>query len=186
MGDSAATSRRLPRRRDSIPDVPDSRIKFSCDRHDEWSEPCFIKTSGSRTFPARVCVRAGTQIMADVKLYKNLRGGIQGLFERFAEDLVQQKTPNLTESSRFSQELLGVLRTDYVDKHAHRAARPRTFREEWNLIISCWWRDSMAHPRKPSRPATYFHRATGIFCTFDISRPTWSSQTWAGRSWQSR
>ena len=54
--------------------------------------------------------------MADVKLYKNLRGGIQGLFERFAEDLVQQKTPNLTESRRFSEELLEVLRTDYKEQ----------------------------------------------------------------------
>ena len=116
MSGSVEASRRPTRRRDSIPAVPDSRIRFSCDRPDEWSEPCFIKTSGSRTFPARVCVRAGTRIMADVKLYKNLKGGIQGLFERFAEDLVQQKTPNVTESSRFSEELLDVLKTDYIEQ----------------------------------------------------------------------
>jgi hypothetical protein len=52
--------------------------------------------------------------MADVKLYKNLKVGIKALFERFAEDLVQQKTPKLTDSSRFSEELLDVLKTNYI------------------------------------------------------------------------
>jgi hypothetical protein len=77
--------------------------------------------------------------MADVKLYKNLKGGIQGLFERFAEDLVQQKTPNLTESSRFSQELLGVLRTDYVEQtRASRSAAaniPRRVEPYYFLLV---------------------------------------------------
>jgi hypothetical protein len=94
----------------------DSRIDFSCDSPAKWSEPCFIKTSGSETFPARVCVRAGTQIMADVKLYVTLKDGIQGLFKRFTEDLVQQKTPKLKDSSQFSAVLLDVLQTDYTEQ----------------------------------------------------------------------
>ena len=52
--------------------------------------------------------------MSDVKLYASLKTGIQGLFRRFTEDLVQQKKPKLKDSSGFSAELLDVLRTDYI------------------------------------------------------------------------
>jgi hypothetical protein len=77
--------------------------------------------------------------MADVKLYKNLKGGIQGLFDRFAEDLVQQKTPNVTESSRFSGELLDVLKTDYIEQtrasHSVAANIPRRVEPYYFLLV---------------------------------------------------
>jgi hypothetical protein len=168
----------------------DSRIDFSCDSPDKWSEPCFIKTSGSQTFPARVCVRAGTQIMADVKLYETLKDRIQGLFKRFTEDLVQQKTPKLNDSSQFSVVLLDVLKTDYTkQKHTNHGVvprnvagnRPRRVEPFYFLLVE----RLDGSPRIFSRQAIYFHRLTGIFCTFDISRPKWSSRTWVDRSWQS-
>lgn len=92
----------------------DSRIDFSCLAAEQWSEPCFVRTAGSQTFPAQVCVRSGTQIMDDADLYASLKGGILGLFRRFTEDLVLQKTPKLRESSQFSAELLEALEEDYT------------------------------------------------------------------------
>jgi hypothetical protein len=54
--------------------------------------------------------------MSDVKLFASLKDGIRGLFERFAEDLVRQKTPKLTASIQFAEELWDVLKTDYIEQ----------------------------------------------------------------------
>ena len=117
MADLAAARTRRSATRSTHSTVRDSRIDFSCDRPDEWSQPCFIKTADSpEVFKARVCVRAGIQIMSDVKSYASLKTGIQGLFRRFTEDLVQQKTPKLKDSSGFSAELVDVLKTDYIEQ----------------------------------------------------------------------
>jgi len=117
MADLAAARTRRSAARSTHLTVHDSRINLRCDKPDEWSDPCFIKTSGSpEVFKARVCVRAGTRIMSDAKLLASLKNGIRGLFERFAEDLVQQKTPKLTDSIQFAAELWDVLKTDYIEQ----------------------------------------------------------------------
>ena len=73
-----------------------------------WSATCRVQLS-KQFQEAKVCIKTSSEIVAyaqeNPELYKQLLEDILGLFQRFAEDLVRQKTPNVKESSSFARDM---------------------------------------------------------------------------------